>query len=191
MLVPALASVALVAGIVMIAQREWVLAHMSFGWFAYAPLSKSVLVPGLGFDWGPLGVALVAAGLGVLAILAGIRHAVARGDRRRVVGTRLPHVSPVLVGGAAAVVAAGALIHWDATRLLIGWSDMGPRGSGTFAVVATQRQFDTAAADYWFSPLVVGVALLLVGVAALGFGAGRLIAGRTSSDTTKRPPHTA
>lgn len=106
-------------------------------------------------------------------------------------GTRLLRTSPLLVGGASAVVAAGVLIHWDATRLLIGWSDVGSRPSGAFALVATQRQFEAAAAGYWHSPLVVGVALLLAGIAALGFGVGRLIAGRRSAETTKRPPHTA
>jgi hypothetical protein len=191
MLVPALAVAALVAGIIMIAQREWALTHVAFGWFAYAPESKSVLVPGLGFDWGPVGVAFVAAGLGVLTVLGGLRLARTRGEPRRAVGTRLLRTSPLLVGGAAALVAAGAFIRWDATRLLIGWSDMGPRPSGTFALVATQRQFDMAVAEYWHGPLVVGVALLLVGVAAVGFGVGQLAAIPRGSDSAKRPPHTA
>lgn len=99
---------------------------------------------------------------GIALVMLGVGALALLFGRRR--PARLAGVLPWLAGGAIAVAVGGVLLAL--TR------------PDVFLLLPQRGQ-------------IVGVALLLAGIAALGFGVGRLIAGRRSADTTKRPPHTA
>ncbi|MCU1526709.1 MAG: hypothetical protein JWP75_472 [Frondihabitans sp.] len=158
LVVPALSAVVVIVGIVLV----WHAAAtpVSFGWFAYAPLSDTTFRPDL--DRGSEGWGGVLVALGVVALGFWLGARVPRDSStkpaRRILSLGLP---------LAAVVIGAALARWGETAPL-GFVFV-PGSSGVFIPFIPVTVVGQLA-------LAVGAVLVLVGLAVLAFAAGRRLA---------------
>jgi hypothetical protein len=154
--------VAMVVGILLVCWAQTV--TISYGWFAYAPLSGSAFAPSDGSTGLLAGVALVVIGLAVIAFCSGAASAAGRFRRPGRLVSLL----------ALAVVLAGVAV--------VALSSLGIEAG--VSVVATKEMF--AAGSVASTRLAWGTSLIGVGIAVVAFWSGRRFA-RRPADTTKGP----
>ncbi|AMM20359.1 hypothetical protein AX769_09600 [Frondihabitans sp. PAMC 28766] len=155
-----------VAGIASIWRADYLASRVSFGWFAYAPLSDTTFTPSnapqVGLEWG---LGLLGAGLVVLAVLLG------RAWRRRHPAARAGVDVALGVAALAAVVVGVGLHHWAVSHVFLGWGQVIPRRSAGY-VVLTEQQFSLLQ-NQLFGPRGVGFALVMLGLVLAAVAVGR------------------
>jgi heme/copper-type cytochrome/quinol oxidase subunit 1 len=164
-LVPALAGIALIVGVVLLWHAA--VTRVSSGWYAYAPLSGTTFLPdGLVPASEKWGAALIAAAIAVLAWRLGRRAAGAVRNRgRRIL---------VPIFAVVAIVVGGYLVRWAETPL--GVFTTPARRYATYTPATGAVTVLWTAWGGWV--LGIGAALVAAGVAGLAYSVGRRFAAR-------------